>query len=67
MNRTAAICVMAMIFSLIVSLLEIQVMATDQKESSKTLNFKMKSLDGKEVDLGRYRGDVVLVVNVASR
>ena len=32
----------------------------------KVLDFKMKALDGKEVDLNQYRGDVVLVVNVAS-
>ena len=31
------------------------------------LNFKMASLEGKEVDLGDYSGNVVLVVNVASR
>jgi glutathione peroxidase len=31
------------------------------------LNFKMKGLDGKEVDLGQYRGKVVLIVNVASQ
>ena len=31
------------------------------------LNFKMKSLDGKDVDLGQYLGKVVLVVNVASK
>ncbi len=31
------------------------------------LKFKMKSLDGKEVDLGKYQGKVVLVVNVASK
>ncbi len=31
------------------------------------LAFKMKSLDGKEVDLSKYKGKVVLVVNVASR
>ena len=31
------------------------------------LNFKMKSLDGKEVDLSKYQGKVVLVVNVASK
>ncbi|MFO0968129.1 MAG: glutathione peroxidase [Gemmataceae bacterium] len=30
------------------------------------LNFKMKSIDGKEVDLSRYQGKVVLLVNVAS-
>ena len=30
------------------------------------LTFKMKAIDGKEVDLGRYKGKVVLVVNTAS-
>lgn len=30
------------------------------------LNFKMTSLDGKEVDLAHYKGKVVLFVNVAS-
>jgi glutathione peroxidase len=30
------------------------------------LNFKMKGLDGKEVDLSKYKGKVVLIVNVAS-
>jgi glutathione peroxidase len=31
------------------------------------LNFKMKSLEGKEVDLSKYQGKVVVFVNVASR
>ncbi len=31
------------------------------------LNFKMKSLDGKEVDLAQHQGKVVLFVNVASK
>jgi len=31
------------------------------------LNFKVQSLDGKEVDLSQYQGKVVLVVNVASK
>ncbi len=31
------------------------------------LNFKMKGLDGKEVDLAQYQGKVVLIVNVASK
>jgi glutathione peroxidase len=38
----------------------------DQKVPD-VLNFKMKSLDGKEVDLAKYQGKVVLIVNVASR
>jgi glutathione peroxidase len=31
-----------------------------------TLKFKMKDIDGKEVDLSQYQGKVVLIVNVAS-
>lgn len=31
------------------------------------LDFEMKSLDGKPVELSKYHGDVVLMVNVASR
>lgn len=31
------------------------------------LGFKVQSLDGKDVDLGQYKGKVVLIVNVASK
>lgn len=31
-----------------------------------TLNFTMKDIDGKPVNLGRYQGNVILMVNVAS-
>jgi len=31
------------------------------------LNFTMKSLDGKDVDLSKYQGKVILVVNTASQ
>lgn len=36
-------------------------------EPTSALDFKMTSLDGREVDLESYKGKVVLVVNVASR
>lgn len=36
-------------------------------EKSSPLEFKMKSIDGKDVDLSKYKGDVVLIVNVASK
>ncbi len=43
---------------------------TEEKKGDKkvapVLNFKMKDIDGKEVDLSRYQGKVVLFVNVAS-
>jgi glutathione peroxidase len=31
------------------------------------LDFKMKSIDGKDVDLSKYKGEVLLIVNVASK
>jgi len=41
--------------------------AKDSKKVPKALDFKMKTLAGKEVELGKYQGKVVLVVNVASK
>lgn len=40
--------------------------AEDKKDVPAALNYTMKSLDGKEVDLSKYLGKVVLVVNTAS-
>lgn len=40
---------------------------TAKKEEASALNYKMKSLDGKDVDLSKYAGKVVLIVNVASK
>jgi len=37
------------------------------KKVPPVLNFKMKSLAGKEVDLSHYQGKVILIVNVASK
>ena len=37
-----------------------------QSEMSNVFEFTMKSLDGERVDLERYRGKVILIVNVAS-
>ena len=36
-------------------------------EASGPLDFTMKSLDGQPVDLSKYKGEVVLIVNVASK
>ena len=44
--------------------------AEEKKGATKVsgpLNFKMKSIDGKDVDLTQYKGKVVLIVNVASK
>jgi glutathione peroxidase len=40
---------------------------TSKKEVSPVLQYKMKSLAGKEVDLSKYAGKVVLIVNTASQ
>jgi glutathione peroxidase len=44
-------------------------LAADQgvKNVPGVLNFTMKGIDGKDVDLAKYRGKVVLFVNVASK
>jgi len=45
----------------------IVVSAEESKDAvPEALNFKVKSLDGKDVELSKYDGKVVLVVNVAS-
>lgn len=42
--------------------------AADKGEAvSSPLSYKMKGIDGKEVDLSQYKGKVVLFVNVASK
>jgi glutathione peroxidase len=38
----------------------------DGKSESKALSYTMKSLDGQDVDLKKYTGKVVLIVNTAS-
>jgi len=38
-----------------------------ERKVAPVLNYKMKGLDGREVDLSQFQGKVVLIVNVASR
>jgi glutathione peroxidase len=40
--------------------------AKEEQKVAEALNFKMKDIDGQEVDLSRYQGKVILMVNVAS-
>jgi glutathione peroxidase len=42
-------------------------LAQGAEKVAPALDFKMKSLDGKPVDLSKYQGKVVLIVNVASQ
>ena len=37
------------------------------EDAKSPLDFKVKTIDGKDVDLSKYKGKVVLVVNVASQ
>src|SRR3954453_17632462 len=39
----------------------------NKEKSTSVLDFKMKDIDGKDVDLSKYKGDVLLIVNVASK
>jgi glutathione peroxidase len=45
-------------------LLALSAQAADKPDG--VLKFQMKDIDGKPVDLAKYKGDVVLIVNVAS-
>ena len=40
---------------------------TSEKKVPPALNFTMKDIDGKQVDLSKYQGKVILMVNVASK
>jgi glutathione peroxidase len=40
---------------------------TTQPSAANVLDFRMKTLNGKEVDLSSYRGKVILIVNTASK
>lgn len=42
-------------------------LAAATADGPETLNFKMKNIEGQEVNLADYQGKVILVVNVASK
>lgn len=42
------------------------VKAADSPKASSVLDFKVKDIDGKEVNLAKYKGEVLLIVNTAS-
>ncbi|MFL5245837.1 MAG: glutathione peroxidase [Gemmataceae bacterium] len=52
---------------LVIGVVSIQAEEKGDKKVPAVLNFKMKGLDGKDVDLSQYEGKVVLIVNVASK
>jgi glutathione peroxidase len=61
---------MRSVVSLLTGLLVLSAAFADEKGDKKVppvLNFKMKTLAGKEVDLSQYQGKPILIVNVASQ
>ena len=49
------------------AILQAEDRAKGERKVAPALNFKMKCLDGKDMDLSQYQGKVVLIVNVASQ
>ena len=45
----------------------VSIAAEEKKDVPAALNFTMDSLDGKPVDLSKYQGKVVMIVNTASK
>ncbi|MFW6170555.1 MAG: glutathione peroxidase [Planctomycetota bacterium] len=66
MHKPIAVSLMAFILIQHVGLARAEKQETDPVPQT-PLKFTMKSLDGKDVDLSKYQGQVVLIVNVASQ
>jgi glutathione peroxidase len=62
-------CVRPLLVAVAVAILAGSAIADEKgdKKVGPALNFKMKGIDGKEVDLSQYQGKVVMFVNVASK
>ena len=55
------------IFIALVTVIALNIAPISAQETPAALNYKMKSIDGKEVSLSKYAGKVVVFVNVASK
>src|SRR5271157_2256658 len=66
MRKLGALLAAVAVLSLCIPLARAEGKKGDKKVPA-VLNFKMKGIDGKEVDLSQYQGKVVLFVNVASK
>jgi len=66
MRKLGVLLAVVALFSLCAPLAHAEKNKGDTKVPA-VLNFKMKGLDGKDVDLSQYKGKVVLFVNVASK
>lgn len=59
--------VFSLIVSFILGFLPQKDITAEQKSQDTPLKFKVKSIDGQEIDLQKYKGKVVMIVNTASR
>jgi len=68
MNRMNAMCTALAMTALACVFAPAFVAAEEaKKEGAEVLQGKMKDIDGNEVDLAKYKGKVVMIVNVASK
>jgi glutathione peroxidase len=65
--RGTALLALAVFFLAPMSFAEDKVASKQPDQAKSVLDFKMKDIDGKEVDLSQYKGKVLLIVNVASK
>ena len=65
--RTPLLAALALAFSGLVIADDKAKDKSKKKELKSVLDFTMKDIDGKEVNLAKLRGHVVMVVNVASK
>lgn len=59
--------ILSMFVSFVLSLIPQKHTTAEQRSLDTPLQFKVKSIDGQEVDLQQYKGKVVMIVNTASR
>ncbi len=57
----------SLIVSFVLSFLPHKSLNAEQRSQDTPLKFKVKSINGQEVDLQQYKGKVVMIVNTASR
>jgi len=62
-----AILLTALAFAVGTGTLTMKPTPSEPPPANSLYDFKMKNIDGKDIDLSKYKGKVVLVVNVASK
>jgi glutathione peroxidase len=69
LNRLYLVSALAGLAALTFALVPLAVVsaADDAKQPTSVLDFRVKDIDGKDVDLARYKGSVLLIVNTASK